>query len=87
MARHLPFLLDADPTAPFPPAAQALRDPDGLLAIGGDLAPQRLLNAYAHGIFPWFSQDPPILWGSPDARKVFRAVALPLSARVQRCLC
>lgn len=86
MARHLPFLLDADPTAPFPPAAQALRDPDGLLAIGGDLAPQRLLNAYAHGIFPWFSQDQPILWWSPDPRMVFRTDALRLSSRFRRQL-
>ncbi|AZR27319.1 leucyl/phenylalanyl-tRNA--protein transferase [Xanthomonas vasicola] len=86
MTRHLPFLLDPDPAAPFPPAAQALRDPDGLLAIGGDLSPQRLLNAYAHGIFPWFSNGQPILWWSPDPRMVFRTDALRLSSRFKRQL-
>ncbi|AZR22828.1 leucyl/phenylalanyl-tRNA--protein transferase [Xanthomonas vasicola] len=86
MTRHLPFLLDPDPAAPFPPAAQALRDPDGLLAIGGDLSPQRLLNAYAHGIFPWFSDGQPILWWSPDPRMVFRTDALRLSSRFKRQL-
>ena len=46
-------LLPPDPTAPFPPAGRALREPNGLLAMGGDLSPARLLNAYRHGIFPW----------------------------------
>ncbi|UXA53175.1 leucyl/phenylalanyl-tRNA--protein transferase [Xanthomonas prunicola] len=86
MTRHLPFLLDPDPAAPFPPAALALRDPDGLLAIGGDLSPQRLLNAYAHGIFPWFSDGQPLLWWSPDPRMVFRTDALRLSSRFRRQL-
>lgn len=86
MARHRPFLLEADPAAPFPPAAQALRDPDGLLAIGGDLSPQRLLNAYAHGIFPWFSEGQPILWWSPDPRMVFHTDALHLPSRFRRQL-
>ncbi|PPV07480.1 leucyltransferase [Xanthomonas bromi] len=86
MTRHLPFVLDANPAAPFPPAAQALHDPDGLLAIGGDLSPQRLLNAYAHGIFPWFSEDQPILWWSPNPRMVFRTDALRLSSRFRRQL-
>ncbi|MEO6102775.1 MAG: leucyl/phenylalanyl-tRNA--protein transferase, partial [Pseudoxanthomonas sp.] len=44
-----PVFLSTDPDAPFPPAGAALRQPDGLLAIGGDLSPQRLLNAYSHG--------------------------------------
>lgn len=52
----------------FPPAE--LADKDGLLAVGGDLSPQRLLNAYASGIFPWYSNDQPILWWSPDPRMV-----------------
>jgi leucyl/phenylalanyl-tRNA---protein transferase len=55
---------------PFPPVERALRDPNGLLAAGGDLSPQRLLEAYAHGIFPWFSDDDPLLWWSPDPRMV-----------------
>lgn len=47
-----------------------LAEPDGLLAVGGDLSPERLLTAYAHGIFPWYSQGQPVLWWSPDPRLV-----------------
>ncbi len=54
----------------FPPVSKALRSPNGLLCAGGDLSPQRLLEAYAHGIFPWFSEGDPILWWSPDPRMV-----------------
>ncbi|AKK67807.1 leucyl/phenylalanyl-tRNA--protein transferase [Xanthomonas translucens] len=84
--RRLPALLPADPAAPFPPASSALREPDGLLAIGGDLTPTRLLNAYAHGIFPWYSDGDPILWWSPDPRTVFRSDAVRLSSRFRRAL-
>ncbi|MES9906692.1 MAG: leucyl/phenylalanyl-tRNA--protein transferase, partial [Sedimenticola sp.] len=59
-----------DSDAPFPPVSQAEREPDGLLAVGGDLSPQRLLNAYRQGIFPWYSDGQPILWWSPDPRMV-----------------
>lgn len=55
----------------FPAPDHALREPDGLLAAGGDLSPRRLLAAYREGIFPWFSKDDPILWWSPDPRCVF----------------
>ncbi len=85
MARH-PALLGDDPLAPFPPVEQALRDPDGLLAIGGDLSPARLLNAYAHGIFPWFSRGQPILWWSPDPRMTFDTASFRLSSRLRRDL-
>lgn len=54
----------------FPPVGQALRSPNGLLAAGGDLSAARLLDAYRHGIFPWFSEGEPILWWSPDPRMV-----------------
>jgi len=54
----------------FPPVEQALREPPGLLAAGGDLSPQRLLAAYEHGVFPWYSAQQPILWWSPDPRMV-----------------
>lgn len=81
-----PALLPADPEAPFPPAGSALREPDGLLAIGGDLSPARLLNAYRHGIFPWFSEGQPILWWCPDPRMVFRTDAVRLSSRFRRSL-
>jgi leucyl/phenylalanyl-tRNA--protein transferase len=54
----------------FPPAEQALRDPPGLLAAGGDLKPARLLAAYERGVFPWYSSQQPILWWSPNPRMV-----------------
>jgi len=68
--------------APFPPAAQALRSPSGLLAAGGDLSAPRLLEAYRHGIFPWFSAGEPILWWSPDPRMVL----IPGEFRISRSL-
>lgn len=86
MSNKGPFLLDTASDAPFPPAELALRDPDGLLAIGGDLTPVRLLNAYASGIFPWFSQGQPLLWWSPDPRMVFRTDQVHLSSRFRRSL-
>jgi len=55
---------------PFPPLEYALTEPNGLLAIGGELSAERLLNAYQHGIFPWFSDGQPVLWWSPDPRMV-----------------
>jgi len=58
-----------DPPETFPPVSRALES--GLLAVGGDLSLPRLLYAYRHGIFPWFSEGDPILWFSPDPRTVF----------------
>lgn len=55
---------------PFPPVKSALREPNGLLAAGADLSPQRILLAYRAGIFPWFNAGEPILWWSPDPRMV-----------------
>ncbi|MFD2166789.1 leucyl/phenylalanyl-tRNA--protein transferase [Thalassotalea euphylliae] len=52
----------------FPPLSQALDEPNGLLAIGGDLTPSRLISAYKSGIFPWYSEGEPIMWWSPDPR-------------------
>lgn len=71
-----------DPPDKFPDPNLALRDPDGLLAVGGDLSPERLLAAYRRGIFPWFNEGQPILWWSPDPR----AVLLPDAVRVSRSL-
>jgi leucyl/phenylalanyl-tRNA---protein transferase len=68
--------------APFPPVQRALHHPNGLLAAGGDLSPERLLAGYRHGIFPWFSEDDPILWWSPDPRMVL----FPAELRVTRSL-
>src|SRR5919112_156697 len=55
---------------PFPRPEKALREPNGLLAAGGDLSARRLLDAYHHGIFPWYGPGEPILWWSPDPRMV-----------------
>ena len=76
--------LDGD--APFPPVESALRRPNGLLCAGGDLSPQRLLEAYRHGIFPWFSEGEPILWWSPDPRMVLFPAEVKLSRSLTRTL-
>ncbi|VTT26445.1 leucyltransferase [Klebsiella pneumoniae] len=68
----------------FPPPEMALREPNGLLAMGGDLSPARLLNAYHKGIFPWFSPGDPILWWSPDPRAVLLPEAFHLSRSMKR---
>jgi leucyl/phenylalanyl-tRNA---protein transferase len=83
---RIPALLAVGDTASFPDPELALREPDGLLAIGGDLAASRLLEAYRHGIFPWYSQGQPILWWSPDPRLVFRTGHVHLSRRFRRAL-
>ena len=66
----------------FPPAESALEDPDGLLALGGDLSVKRLILAYRNGIFPWYSDDQPILWWSPNPR----CVLFPEEIHVSRSL-
>jgi leucyl/phenylalanyl-tRNA--protein transferase len=66
----------------FPPLEQALEEPDGLLAAGGDLAPPRLLAAYRRGIFPWYSAGQPVLWWAPNPREVL----LPAEFRRSRSL-
>jgi leucyl/phenylalanyl-tRNA--protein transferase len=72
--------LDID--TPFPSVEQALREPDGLLAAGFDLSPARILDAYRHGIFPWFSEGQPVLWWSPDPRMVL----LPADVHITRSM-
>ena len=77
-----------DASTPFPPIEAALAQPDGLLAAGADLSPWRLVDAYRHGIFPWYSEGQPILWWSPDPRMVlyvdeFR-VSHSLAKRIRR---
>jgi len=71
---------------PFPPVAKALRSPNGLLCAGGDLSPQRLLAAYSHGIFPWFSKGDPILWWSPHPRMVLFPEDLKVSRSLRKAL-
>ena len=76
--------LGADPQSPFPPTRQALDSPNGLLAWGGGLEPERLLAAYRSGIFPWYSEGQPILWWSPVPRCVIRPDRVYLSKRTRR---
>lgn len=68
----------------FPSPEGALREPNGLLALGGDLSPARLLMAYQRGIFPWFSPGDPILWWSPDPRAVLWPESLHISRSMKR---
>lgn len=70
----------------FPPVEQATADPNGLLAAGGDLSVARLVEAYGNGIFPWFNEDQPILWWSPDPRMVLFPAELKVSRSLARTL-
>lgn len=70
----------------FPDPRCALADPNGLLAFGGDLSPQRLVAAYASGVFPWYSEGDPLLWWSPDPRCVFATDAVHVSHSFARFL-
>lgn len=70
----------------FPPVENALREPNGLLAVGGDLSPQRLLEAYSKGIFPWFNADEPILWWSPNPRMVLFPEEIKISRSLRKTL-
>jgi leucyl/phenylalanyl-tRNA--protein transferase len=70
----------------FPPVGSALRDPDGLLAIGGDLTADRLLDAYGRGIFPWYSQGQPVLWWSPDPRCILIPDEIHISRNLGKVL-
>ncbi|MEZ5500006.1 MAG: leucyl/phenylalanyl-tRNA--protein transferase [Steroidobacteraceae bacterium] len=76
---------DGDPDD-FPPVEQALEQPDGLLAAGGDLSRARLLSAYRRGIFPWYSDGQPILWWSPDPREILWPAEFHCSRSLARSL-
>lgn len=73
-----------DPADAFPPVNLALREPDGLLAAGGDLSQERLLTAYRAGIFPWYEEGQPVLWWSPDPRCVLRPTDFHISRRLRQ---
>lgn len=79
-------LLDADAPDRLPDPRDALAEPNGLLAFGGDLSAKWLLTAYSRGIFPWFGEGEPILWWSPDPRCVFRTDALRINRSLRRQL-
>jgi len=68
----------------FPALHRALAEPDGLLAMGGDLSAPRLINAYSHGIFPWFSEGDPLLWWSPSVRAAFAPGSLKLNRTLRK---
>jgi len=70
----------------FPDVSQALTEPDGLLAVGGDLSAPRLLQAYRTGVFPWYEEDQPILWWSPDPRCVLYPEQLHVSRSLKKAL-
>lgn len=70
--------------ASFPPVEKALTEPNGLLAAGADLSPERILDAYRRGIFPWFNPSEPVLWWSPDPRMVLAPAELKISRSLRR---
>ena len=78
------FLPQLSQSLSFPALSQALTEPDGLLAMGGDLSPARLLAAYQQGIFPWFCQGDPILWWSPSVRALFEPGQLQFNRSLRK---
>lgn len=85
--RPLPFqIAGAAPPDAFPPDACALAHPNGLIAVGGDLSPARLLAAYRRGIFPWYEEGQPILWWTPDPRLVLDPRRFHLSRSLRRTI-
>ena len=79
------FWLDQHDT-PFPDVGLALKNPNGLIGIGGDLSTKRLLKAYSQGIFPWYSDEEPILWYSPDPRMVITPEVFHLSKSLNKII-
>lgn len=84
---HIPesFFLTST-TTPFPNVALALDKPNGLIAIGGDLSSERLISAYQQGIFPWYSENEPVLWYSPDPRMIITPDALHIAKSLDKIL-
>src|ERR1700759_5365627 len=81
---RLHWLDPKNPDQPFPPLHRAMRNPNGLLAIGGDLSVTRLLRAYGQGIFPWFNPNEPILWWCPDPRAILHPAEFHLSHSLKK---
>lgn len=80
------YISSADGPEAFPDIDNACREPNGLLAAGGDLSRERLLYAYQHGIFPWYEDGQPILWWSPDPRCVLKPDNFHIARRLARWL-
>jgi leucyl/phenylalanyl-tRNA--protein transferase len=83
LSRRIPFLYPGDE---FPPTGGALEHPNGLLAAGGDLSPERLLSGYRQGIFPWYEEPQPPLWWTPNPRSVLFPDELHVSRSLRRAL-
>ncbi|WXU00104.1 MAG: Leucyl/phenylalanyl-tRNA--protein transferase [Catillopecten margaritatus gill symbiont] len=79
------FILQSHDT-PFPDVSLALDEPNGLIAIGGDLSSERLINAYQQGIFPWYSEGEPVLWYSPNPRMIITPDTLHISKSLAKTL-
>jgi leucyl/phenylalanyl-tRNA---protein transferase len=84
--KRIRWLAPGDSPAGFPDVSEALDDPAGLLAGGGDLSPERLMEAYRRGIFPWYSAGQPVLWWSPDPREVLFPAEFHVSRSLRRDL-
>ncbi len=77
----IPWLV---PDSPFPAVTKALKQPNGLLAASGELTPERVLDAYSRGIFPWYSEGEPVLWWSPDPRMVLNPADMKISRSLSK---
>lgn len=82
----IPLLSATDDITPFPSVNTAMKEPNGLLMAGANLKPERLLNAYQHGIFPWYSEGEPILWWSPNPRCVIWPDELKISRSLRKVI-
>jgi leucyl/phenylalanyl-tRNA--protein transferase len=80
-----PFWLDEN-NVHFPPSYLSMTEPNGLLAVGGKLTPEWLLTAYSKGIFPWFNEDDPILWWTPNPRSVLMVENLKISKSLAKLI-
>ncbi|WP_057831247.1 leucyl/phenylalanyl-tRNA--protein transferase [Colwellia sp. TT2012] len=82
---QLLYQLD-DASLAFPPLNSALTEPNGLLAVGGDLSSARLLSAYSQGIFPWYSEDDPLMWWSPNPRAIIDISQLRINRTLAKAI-
>ncbi len=80
------YVIALEEDTPFPPLNDALTEPNGLIAIGGNLNHARLIEAYTKGIFPWFSEGEPIMWWSPDPRMVLFPTELKISRSLTKTI-
>lgn len=80
------YVIALEESTPFPPLSDALTEPNGLIAIGGDLTHYRLINAYSKGIFPWFNENDPVMWWSPDPRMILLPEELKVSKSLKKTI-